>query len=200
MPYNRYTQTRKFPYCTCLNCSQRSPICKSKVRVSRNNIAYNVASKVAPKTIQTFVKTQEIVKVIVPAQKIEKELVPAQVIVKEVVPDQKIEKELVSAQEIVKEVVPAQKIEGELVPTQEIVKEIVSSQEIVKEIVPMEVAESSTPKVKNVGFLGWLCKLVSFPTTILKYLFKNDLRNSLPNKVVLITGGSLAPILFNSFP
>ncbi|CAG9797097.1 unnamed protein product [Chironomus riparius] len=43
---------------------------------------------------------------------------------------------------------------------------------------------------KNRGFLCWLMKILSFPCSFYKYLFDKEIRNSLPNKVVLITGAS----------
>jgi len=41
---------------------------------------------------------------------------------------------------------------------------------------------------KNRGLLCWLMKILSFPCSFYKLLFDKEIRNSLPNKVVLITG------------
>lgn len=43
---------------------------------------------------------------------------------------------------------------------------------------------------KNGGLLSWLMKILSFPCSFYKLIFDKEIRNSLPNKVVLITGAS----------
>lgn len=52
------------------------------------------------------------------------------------------------------------------------------------------------PKPK-VGFFQWLIKIISLPKSVYKFIFEREIRNSLPNKVVFITGKiALAMICF----
>lgn len=53
----------------------------------------------------------------------------------------------------------------------------------------MEKVQVETSK-SNAGFLAWLLKLLNLPSSIYKFVFDKEIRNSLPNKVVLITGAS----------
>lgn len=55
--------------------------------------------------------------------------------------------------------------------------------------------------VKTTSIIDWLLKLIYLPCFIYKFLFSKNLKNSLPNKVVLITGASsgLGECLAHSF-
>lgn len=55
----------------------------------------------------------------------------------------------------------------------------------------MDKTQKVSPQKVNSTFASWLLKIISFPFTLYELFFTREIRNSLPGKVVLITGKPL---------